>query len=344
MKKYMSLCARLRELISNGTYAPSSQLPTEYQLAAEHAVSRQTVRQALDVLRTEGLIYSVQGSGSFVTPGAGQTPDRRRIAVITTYFSEYIFPSILRGISEATIERGYSMELSATNNSISTERTVLSNIEKSSVAGIIVEGTKTALPNPNISFYQKMAARGIPIVFIHSIYPALEHSNIVSVRMDDFAGGRTLAKRLIDAGHQHIGCIFKSDDAQGLNRLAGVMAELADAGTPFTDSDFVSFTTETKYSVFRALATGPLLNECTALICYNDEVAEFISSCLMRDRRQVRDVVSFDRNMNPDSFTPDVSFYSLGHPKEQLGREAANKLFNIISGQQERSTVLSWGD
>ena len=35
----------------------------------------------------------------------------------------------------------------------------------SSVDGLIIEGTKTALPNPNIPFYQALREKNIPVVF-----------------------------------------------------------------------------------------------------------------------------------------------------------------------------------
>jgi GntR family transcriptional repressor for pyruvate dehydrogenase complex len=52
--------------IKSGTYAPDERLPTEHDLAAEYQVSRPVVREALRKLRDQGLIYSRQGSGSFV--------------------------------------------------------------------------------------------------------------------------------------------------------------------------------------------------------------------------------------------------------------------------------------
>jgi GntR family transcriptional regulator len=42
-------------------------LPAESDLAAELGVSRNAIREALDLLRAEGLITRVQGSGTFVT-------------------------------------------------------------------------------------------------------------------------------------------------------------------------------------------------------------------------------------------------------------------------------------
>lgn len=53
-------------LISDGTWAPRTRLPSESSLASQFTVSRPVVRQALARLREDGLIVSRQGSGSFV--------------------------------------------------------------------------------------------------------------------------------------------------------------------------------------------------------------------------------------------------------------------------------------
>ncbi|MHB2169803.1 GntR family transcriptional regulator [Alsobacter sp. R-9] len=56
----------LRDRIASGAYAGTAALPTEQALAAEHAVSRMTVRRALAALEDEGLISRRQGSGTFL--------------------------------------------------------------------------------------------------------------------------------------------------------------------------------------------------------------------------------------------------------------------------------------
>ncbi len=48
--------------------APHDALPTERDLMREFGVSRMTVRQAVKRLVARGLIYNVQGSGTFVAP------------------------------------------------------------------------------------------------------------------------------------------------------------------------------------------------------------------------------------------------------------------------------------
>jgi GntR family transcriptional regulator len=61
----------LRSQIMDGAFgglaAPRPALPPESSLAAELGVSRNAIREALDLLRSEGLITRVQGAGTFVT-------------------------------------------------------------------------------------------------------------------------------------------------------------------------------------------------------------------------------------------------------------------------------------
>lgn len=58
----------LRNDILEGRLAPGDQLRSEYQLADEHDTTRATVRKAIALLRSEGLVVSEQGRGAFVRP------------------------------------------------------------------------------------------------------------------------------------------------------------------------------------------------------------------------------------------------------------------------------------
>jgi len=63
---YQQLQRALREAITSQVLAPDDALPAERQIAAELAVSRITVRKAIDGLVEEGLLVLRQGSGNFV--------------------------------------------------------------------------------------------------------------------------------------------------------------------------------------------------------------------------------------------------------------------------------------
>lgn len=69
LPRYVRIADSLRYRLTNGWLLPNGRLPSEGELAARFSVSRETVREALTLLRSEGLIYSVSGKGSFVSPG-----------------------------------------------------------------------------------------------------------------------------------------------------------------------------------------------------------------------------------------------------------------------------------
>ena len=64
---YQHVAASLRQDITRGAHRPGDRLPSESELCARFGVSRITVRAALDLLASEGLLSRRQGSGTFVS-------------------------------------------------------------------------------------------------------------------------------------------------------------------------------------------------------------------------------------------------------------------------------------
>jgi GntR family transcriptional regulator len=60
----------MRQRIRSGRWPPGRQIPTLEQLEREFGVARVTLRQALSLLETEGLIWRGRGRGTFVTERA----------------------------------------------------------------------------------------------------------------------------------------------------------------------------------------------------------------------------------------------------------------------------------
>ncbi|MFG2112251.1 GntR family transcriptional regulator [Streptomyces sp. NPDC048718] len=64
--KYQRIADELRTAMESGGYAPGDRLPGENDLMAGYGVARMTARQALSVLRAEGLAEARKGVGVFV--------------------------------------------------------------------------------------------------------------------------------------------------------------------------------------------------------------------------------------------------------------------------------------
>jgi len=63
---YQQIAADLRSRIDAGEWAPRRRLPSVTHLGQHYGVARQTVLQALAVLRDLQVIYTVRNRGSFV--------------------------------------------------------------------------------------------------------------------------------------------------------------------------------------------------------------------------------------------------------------------------------------
>ncbi|OLF07761.1 transcriptional regulator [Actinophytocola xinjiangensis] len=63
---YRQVADDLRARIASGELAPGDRLPSERQMVDTYGVSRPTVRDAVNLLRTEGLVIAEHGRGVFV--------------------------------------------------------------------------------------------------------------------------------------------------------------------------------------------------------------------------------------------------------------------------------------
>lgn len=339
MLKYQSISTIIRDEIKNGQFPAGTMLPTEEQLAGRFSASRQTIRQALSVLVQEGLITKQRGSGSRVR----LQPDRPRsgnIAVIATYISDYIFPGILREAEAVLAANKYTAILAATGNSVYNERNILTDFLTKPIDGVLVEGTKTALPNPNLDLYAKFSERNIPIVFFNGYYAALDGT--ISVYADNYGGGYQLVEYLLAKGHESIAGIFKSDDIQGHQRYSGYITALRDAGKMIPDSAVFWYTTESRDRLF-ANELAARLAECTAVVCYNDEIAFRLIPLLQAAGLRVPQdiaVVSFD-DSTLSEISP-VKITSLSYGEQNIGRVSAEKLMRLIAGETAETETLRW--
>src|SRR4029079_18285934 len=67
---YIQVASVLRQRIESGQWSQGEKISTLEELELEFQVARVTVRQAVDVLREEGLLRALQGRGTFVAKNA----------------------------------------------------------------------------------------------------------------------------------------------------------------------------------------------------------------------------------------------------------------------------------
>lgn len=329
--KYLVLKEYLIDQINSGILQPGKPIFSENELAAKFQISRHTVRQALGELVNESWLYRVHGKGTYVREKRIRREQSKNIGVITTYLNDYIFPSIIRGIDSVLAVNGYTMALGCTYNQHDRELLCLENMLNQNIDGLIVEPTKSVLPNPNLELYQELLAKGVQLLFIHGKYQDLACSYLAE---DDTEAGVMAAKHLIGLGHRRIGGIFKVDDVQGHFRWVGFQKAHREAGIRILDSHILWFDTAENDEPDFFARSGRLehiLEECSALVCYNDQIALRVLDIIRAKGLNVPEnisLVSFDDSQL--AVSSEVKLTTVAHPKEKLGMRAAEIMLDLV--------------
>lgn len=334
--KYSTVRSYIKNRLLDGTFQPNEKIESESELMKRFGVSRHTVRLAIGDLVTEGWLYREQGVGTFCADRSVGEEKRKselikKIAIITTYISDYIFPSIIRGAEAKLREKGYQVSLFSTNNNHENERTILEEILSQKFNGVIVEPTKSAFSNPNLTYYLNLERTEIPYIMINAYYDELEPINIV---MDDEKGGFLLTEHLIKLGHKNIMGFFKTDDKQGTQRMKGFLQAHRQNNIPIDPSYLVTYETEDKHTKpveeLEKVLSGKN-NPITGIVCYNDELAISLLEILRTKKMQIPSDISIVGH--DDSFLAEVSevkLTTIKHPKIEMGKAAANMIIDLV--------------
>ena len=342
--KYQKLYHWAHTVITSGVMNPMDKFPSETSLQKKFGYSRQTVRTALQKLEEEGLIVRVRGSGTYVAyEGSSLDEERPRIGLLLSYYSDYLFPRVYDGIESALKEKGYDIEVAVTKNYLNAEALYLEGMFKRRVSGLIIEGTRSAFPNPNIRLYEEIRRRNLPTLFIHNHYA---NQTFDSVEMADAKAAYEATKMLIEYGHRKIGAIFKYDDMQGIERYKGYIQCLSDYGIPFDEDCVRWYSTkdmEEKLGKKGLMHIYRRTKECTAMVMYNDEVAEYYMEFL--EERGIRvpedlSLISFD---DAELQQVDrIKVLSVVHPKYKLGRVTGKNMLRMLEDEQWQTRNYSY--
>lgn len=333
-RKYETLAEVLRNELKSASWKADQRFYSEHQLCQKYNLSRQTVRQAIALLTEERLLASRRGSGTYVTEFAVSSRNHRSntIGIIVTYLSDYIFPVIIKELERVFTAANYYVYIASTGNSVNQERKLIQAMIEKQVDGIILEPTKSALPNPNLDLYRDLHSQGYPIICINSYYPGL---NLPLVALNDVKAGYIAAKHLIDAGHEKLGAVLKSDDIQGHLRYSGFQKAILEQNIDFQDGRVFWYTTEDLPDLEDdAEHIRNRLKDCTAVLCYNDQIALRVMAILQGANVQVPDDVSII-SIDDSRFASlgSVPLTSVHNPASEIGRVAAENLLRLIAGQ-----------
>lgn len=347
MSKYINIANELILKINNNLQKGISKLPTEAELCNQYQVSRQTIRAALGTLEQQGLIERRQGSGAYAT-GLSVSEELNTIPILISSADEYIYPTLLSEIGEKVNAYGFTLQILTTANNTDEERKHLRKLLTNPPRILVVEGCKSALPNPNIPYYEQLKEKGTSLLFLHNYYR--EQKNVPYIKDDNFYGGYLLAEHLWNTGHRKIAGIFKIDDLQGLERYRGCCTALRDRNAFLSDENIRWYTSREhdamrlkKDSRFLTDFIKHQLSDCSAIICHNDEIAYRLIKELEYTGIEVphqMSVVSFDHSYLSE--LGHVRITTLAHEPEDMSSSVVSAILQLLKGNSVVSKELPW--
>lgn len=152
------------------------------------------------------------------------------IGVIVPEFTHYYFSSVLTGIEEAALARGYYIMVALSNEQYEREVRICEMFHRQKVCGVIVSQAKDTR---RYDHFQKLIDSHMPIVFYDRICTGINASRVV---VDDYMGAFTAVQHLIETGCRRIafyGAPMQLEISK--NRFNGYKDALLKRGLPYDE-------------------------------------------------------------------------------------------------------------
>jgi len=152
------------------------------------------------------------------------------IGVIVPEFTHYYFSSVLTGIEEAAMARGYYIMVALSNEQYEREVRICEMFHRQKVCGVIVSQAKDTR---RYDHFQKLIDSQMPIVFYDRICTGIDASRVV---VDDYMGAFTAVQHLIETGCRRIafyGAPMQLEISK--NRFNGYKDALLKRGLPYDE-------------------------------------------------------------------------------------------------------------
>ena len=322
---YLQIADELRSAVSSGVLPPGSRLPSESEMMRAYVVGRLTIRNALKVLSSEGLLISYQGKGTFVR--SKEEDSRRVVTVLLDMNNTYFISYYIDGLKEVMAEDKCSVNIldTSTDSVILLEQ--LESRLDSGDAGVIFQLahlTDSMTIEKLCGIADRFRERGIPCLMIDS---HLSKADFSMIYFDDFGGGARAAEHLAAYRHKRCAVIYDPLYIDSARRSEGFKASAAEFGIEKT------VMIENSDNLEKTLVRTIRSENITGIFCYNDKVALKCMRILSVNRIRVPQevsVIGFDDTYIAQSTDPHLT--SVSHPKTEMGRRAAKVMLGLIAG------------
>lgn len=304
--KYRQIVEGLRDSIVSGEYSSGKRLPSESELVRRFGVSRMTVVKAVKELEYQGLVTRRVGSGTFVSPQAGQ--ERKIFGLLIPELGQTeIFEPICQGMASFSGAALHSLLWgnSALQNAEGQDRAkedlaedlgrqyVAQRVSGVFFAPLELSANKDEVNRRIVAAFDRAK---IPVVLLdRCLEPYPERSRYDLVGIDNRRAAFMATMHLVRGGAKRIAFLGKQFSASTVDaRIAGYREALMAAGAFHPQEDLVLRGEPSDQDWIRQSLAQ---HRPDAFVCANDHTAAMLMQILLRIGFRVPEqirIVGFD--------------------------------------------------
>jgi DNA-binding LacI/PurR family transcriptional regulator len=312
---------------------PHEKIPSRAVLCNQYMVTRTTVDRAISELIGEGHLYSVDGSGTYVSDFAVSKTTLKKnvvnIGVLLPNIMHDTYPGILRGVEDVAESQGINVVICNTDNDSEKQLSYEKRLLNSRVSGMII--IPAANENQNFDLYQILLQANIPFVFCNRAVAGINQPLISS---NDFYGGLVATKHLIECSYKKIAYLSTMRYSASIDRYHGYLAAHWETGMQ-VDEELVSLSNQKVSSAESGYAQmNALLNardDIDGVFCFNDQIACGAITAIEEHGLRVSDdigVIGYDNTSICE--TMQIKLTSMSYRNYEIGSNAAQILCKMI--------------
>ena len=347
-KKYLKVYNYIKVFIQQNKFTHSNRIPSENFLCQKFSISRETVRLAMSLLKDEGLLYTIKGSGTFfyknsdLTTSSNKNSHKKQIGFITQGQDYNTSSNLVEGIKKSLDTDSVDLKIFITDNKLSNERSCL-EFCYSGFDGLIIDGVKASILNPNLDCYSLIDKKNIRIIFFNNYYIGTSYPKII---INDALCADELVKRLTSNGHKHIAGIFMYDNYQGQEKCNGFIGSIIKNGAIFKDEYIKWCISNESYDkvnfpkiLWKFIKSLP---KVTAIVCCNYMVLNIVLDIFKEKNIRVPEdysIVCFDYS---GSDWEKKRITSSIHPGFDMGLKVGQNIFKMVNDDNYRNKDYSY--
>ena len=259
----------------------------------------------------------------------------KTIGVIVPDLAYHFFASVVKGIEEEAITRGYSLLLTQTSELYERELTNVQNLSRGQVEGFIISLSQETTDYEHLKRLQR---KGIPLVFFDRDAADIDVSKVM---VDNVGAAYEATKHLIENGCKRIAFLAGPINVTVSNqRQTGYENALKDSNLQIDETLIVHGSYDLQQVMELTNYLIDLPNPPDGLVVVSDRLAIGAMSALRAKNITVPDdmaIVSFNDEPICTIVTPTLT--SVSQPTMEMGRMAMSLLINQIEKEGTPSEV-----